>query len=57
MPLGKDIGFLPGTKEEKLYHWMQPIYDNLEYLCQSSGGEEQTQESLRWIKESQKNRA
>lgn len=54
MPLGKDIGFLPGTKEEKLYHWMQPIYDNLEYLCQSSGGEQETQESLRWIKESQK---
>ncbi len=54
MPLGKDIGFLPGTKEEKLYHWMQPIYDNLEYLCHSSGGEDETQESLRWIKESQK---
>ena len=32
IPLGKDIGYLPGTKEEKLYHWMQPIYDNLEYL-------------------------
>lgn len=54
MPLGKDIGYLPGTKEEKLYHWMQPIYDNLEYLCHSSGDEEGTQESLRWIKESQR---
>lgn len=54
MPLGKDIGYLPGTKEEKLYHWMQPIYDNLEYLCHSSGGEEDTQENLRWIKESGK---
>ena len=31
MPLGKDIGFLPGTKDEKLFHWMQPIFDNLEY--------------------------
>ncbi|MBF0253356.1 MAG: PhoH family protein [Candidatus Omnitrophica bacterium] len=32
MPLGKDIGFLPGTKEEKLENWMGPIYDNLEYI-------------------------
>lgn len=30
--VGKDIGFLPGEKEEKLKPWMQPIYDNLEYL-------------------------
>jgi PhoH-like ATPase len=29
IPLGKDIGYLPGTKEEKLKHWMQPIFDNL----------------------------
>ncbi|MFH1878414.1 MAG: PhoH family protein [Candidatus Omnitrophota bacterium] len=32
MPLGKDIGFLPGTKEEKLENWMGPIFDNLEYI-------------------------
>ncbi len=32
VPVGKDIGFLPGEKEEKLKPWMQPIYDNLEYL-------------------------
>ena len=38
IPLGKDIGYLPGTKEEKLFHWMQPIYDNLEFLCQSTSG-------------------
>lgn len=54
MPLGKDIGFLPGSKEEKLFHWMQPIYDNLEYLCQAGSGDQDTQENLRWIKESQK---
>ncbi len=54
MPLGKDIGFLPGSKEEKLFHWMQPIYDNLEYLCHASSGEQDTRENLRWIKESQK---
>lgn len=32
MPLGKDIGYLPGDKESKLSNWMQPIYDNLAYL-------------------------
>ncbi|MCM3594459.1 PhoH family protein [Metabacillus idriensis] len=32
VPVGKDIGYLPGEKQEKLRPWMQPIYDNLEYL-------------------------
>ena len=32
MPLGRDIGFLPGTKEEKIQSWMEPIFDNLEFL-------------------------
>ncbi|UCZ51869.1 PhoH family protein [Bacillus shivajii] len=32
IPVGKDIGFLPGEKEEKLRPWMQPIFDNLEFL-------------------------
>ncbi len=32
IPLGKDIGYLPGPKEEKLSHWMQPIFDNLAFL-------------------------
>jgi PhoH-like ATPase len=32
MPLGQDIGFLPGTKDEKLQQWMHPIFDNLKYL-------------------------
>jgi PhoH-like ATPase len=31
-PLGKDLGFLPGTIEDKLNPWMQPIFDNLEYI-------------------------
>jgi PhoH-like ATPase len=55
MPLGKDIGFLPGTKEEKLYHWMQPIFDNLKYLCEeTSGSEDNGQETKKWIMESNK---
>jgi len=31
-PLGKDIGFLPGTMEEKMAPWLMPIQDNLQYL-------------------------
>jgi PhoH-like ATPase len=36
-PLGKDVGYLPGTLEEKLNPWMQPIFDNLELLLGASG--------------------
>lgn len=32
VPMGKDLGYLPGNKEEKIDPWMQPIYDNLGYL-------------------------
>lgn len=32
IPFGKDIGFLPGEKEDKVRPYMQPIYDNLEFL-------------------------
>jgi PhoH-like ATPase len=32
MPLGRDIGFLPGDKDEKLMAWMGPIFDNLKFL-------------------------
>lgn len=31
-PVGRDIGFLPGTLEEKMEPWLAPIRDNLEYL-------------------------
>ena len=31
-PLGKDIGFLPGTMHEKMLPWLMPIQDNLQYL-------------------------
>lgn len=52
VPLGRDIGYLPGTKEEKLFNWMQPIYDNLEYLCDSTGKE--ANDTLKWVMESKK---
>lgn len=54
VPLGKDIGYLPGTKEEKLYHWMQPIYDNLEFLCSMTSGESNAQATLEFIMQSKK---
>ncbi len=32
IPMGKDIGFLPGNKDEKMSNWMQPLFDNLDFL-------------------------
>jgi len=40
MPFGKDIGYLPGHKEEKLANWMMPIFDNLTYLMLKTGSNE-----------------
>ncbi|MCP4298451.1 MAG: PhoH family protein [Proteobacteria bacterium] len=31
-PMGRDMGFLPGDVEEKMAPWMQPIFDNLDFL-------------------------
>lgn len=36
-PLGRDIGFLPGSKEEKLAPWMAPLQDNLDLLFSGKG--------------------
>ena len=42
MPLGRDIGYLPGDKDQKLTAWMQPIFDNMGYLLSNrlTGGSE-----------------
>ncbi|HEB60906.1 MAG TPA: PhoH family protein, partial [Phycisphaeraceae bacterium] len=45
MPMGRDIGFLPGDKDEKLAAWMQPIFDNLTYLLSTRGSSFQAAES------------
>ncbi len=37
IPLGRDLGFLPGDVDEKLAPWMKPIFDNLEFLLISGG--------------------
>jgi PhoH-like ATPase len=32
VPVGKDIGYLPGEKSAKMANWMQPLFDNLEQI-------------------------
>jgi len=39
VPVGEDIGFLPGSEEEKMTPWMGALMDNLEVLSQTQGGE------------------
>lgn len=45
MPMGRDIGYLPGSKDEKLSVWMQPIFDNMTYLLSTRGVGSQHAES------------
>ncbi|MBW7857480.1 MAG: PhoH family protein [Leptonema sp. (in: Bacteria)] len=41
VPMGKDLGFLPGELSEKLRPWMQPIYDNLDFILGDTKNREQ----------------
>jgi len=45
MPLGRDIGYLPGEVKDKLSAWMQPIFDNLSYLFSTRGAGSQHPDS------------
>ena len=45
VPMGKDIGFLPGDVNEKLTPWMQPLYDNFDLIF---GTQENTESSRHW---------
>ncbi|MEM9251929.1 MAG: PhoH family protein [Planctomycetota bacterium] len=45
MPMGRDIGYLPGDKDEKLAAWMQPIFDNVTYLMSTRGAGSQQADS------------
>jgi len=38
VPMGEDIGFLPGTEQEKMTPWMGALMDNLEVLTRNEGG-------------------
>jgi PhoH-like ATPase len=51
IPMGKDVGYLPGDKDEKLRPWMQPIYDNLEYLMGCIYKEQMAADMIRHIQE------
>ncbi|WP_424245551.1 PhoH-like ATPase [Elusimicrobium posterum] len=53
VPVGKDIGFLPGSKEEKLEVWMGAIYDNLSFLADRKNPEE-GEEKAKYILDSGK---
>lgn len=46
VPMGKDIGYLPGDIKEKLDPWMQPIYDNLDHLFGEHGEDNQQWKGL-----------
>ncbi|AKL97753.1 PhoH family protein [Endomicrobium proavitum] len=49
IPMGKDIGFLPGTKEEKLGAWMGAINDNLEFLMDKGHTDVKTEEKIDYL--------
>jgi len=53
-PVGKDIGFLPGTKEEKVSQWLGSIYDNLEYLIDKNNPDESTEDKVDYFFDSGK---
>lgn len=46
VPMGKDIGYLPGDINEKLNPYMQPIYDNLDFLFSGHSGDTNQWKSL-----------
>jgi PhoH-like ATPase len=44
VPLGKDIGYIPGDVQEKLYNWMLPVYDNMDFIVHATAMEEHLEE-------------
>ncbi|MEF3255412.1 MAG: PhoH family protein [Deferribacterales bacterium] len=38
-PMGKDLGYLPGELKDKMTPWMQPVYDNLNFILNNSDTE------------------
>jgi PhoH-like ATPase len=45
--MGKDIGYLPGDKDAKLAHWMQPLFDNLDLIIASN--KKEGVKSVEWL--------
>ncbi len=52
IPVGRDIGYLPGSKEEKLTSWMGAIYDNLEFLMDNPDTPDSEEEDVKALFES-----
>jgi PhoH-like ATPase len=50
IPLGRDLGYLPGDKDEKIKNWMQPIFDNLCFLAAPNG--EDVESKLNYLMQS-----
>lgn len=50
-PLGRDIGYLPGSVEDKLKPWMQPIHDNVEFLLSLAGNGKRQPKSYKHLHE------
>lgn len=59
VPLGKDIGYLPGDVQEKLHSWMLPIYDNMEFIVHSTAMAQHVNEMEEgdWYKDKKKRHA
>ncbi|MBT3456323.1 PhoH family protein [bacterium] len=47
VPLGADIGYLPGDMAEKLQSWMQPVYDNMDFIVNYSRSPQHLKDVLR----------
>jgi len=50
-PMGKDVGYLPGDIEQKLNPWMQPIFDNVEFLMGGSENRHRRGSTARGVQE------
>ncbi len=65
VPLGPDIGYLPGDIQEKLHSWMQPIYDNMDFIVHTANNKANTsiyyegehdEQERQWGKQDRKNK-
>ncbi|MBN1549464.1 PhoH family protein [Candidatus Babeliales bacterium] len=56
IPLGPDIGYLPGDVQEKLRSWMQPVFDNVDLMIHTAGIHHHVSEVERGYHEHQKKR-
>lgn len=50
-PMGKDVGYLPGDIEQKLNPWMQPVFDNIEFLMGGADHRRRSSSAARGMQE------